>query len=138
MAARPKTICRKVACGALVDEPGYCAKHAQQAVGWNRSHGDKSSTERGYGADWRKRRARVLSRDCGLCKIKGPGCTIVAREVDHKVNKERARAMGWTDDQIEDDANLQSACPTCHAAKTQKERGGRVESLGRTSPGPTG
>lgn len=123
MAVRPKAICRKVACGALLDKPGYCAKHAPLTVGWNRSHGDKSSTERGYGADWRKRRARVLTRDCGLCQIKGKGCTIVAREVDHVVGKEQARAQGWTEDQIEDDANLQSACVTCHAAKTHMERG---------------
>lgn len=123
MAARPKSICRKVSCGVLLDAPGYCAKHAPLAVGWNRSHGDKSSTERGYGGDWRKRRARVLTRDCGLCQIKGNGCTIVAREVDHVVGKEQARAQGWTEEQIEDEANLQAACVTCHAAKTHMERG---------------
>ncbi len=123
MAARPKSICRKVACGALIDAPGYCEKHAQQAVGWNRSHGDKSSTERGYGWAWQQLRARILSRDGGLCKIKRPGCTFVAHEVDHKIGKEAARAQGWTEDQIDDESNLQSTCVTCHKAKTQEERG---------------
>lgn len=123
MAARPKAICRKVACGALIDAPGYCARHAQQAVGWTRTHGDKSSTERGYGATWQKLRKAVLSRDCGLCQIKGPTCTHVAREVDHKVSKARAQQLGWTEAQTDDESNLQSACTACHARKTQEERG---------------
>lgn len=122
MASRPKCICRKVACGALIDAPGYCERHAKLSVGWAKSHGDKSSHERGYGWDWRQRRARILSRDGGICQIKGPECRFAAREVDHKVSKERARAMGWTDEQIEDDLNLQSACIPCHKAKTQAER----------------
>lgn len=123
MAARPKTICRKVACGALVDAPGYCAKHAKLVTGWTASHGEKSSSERGYGHDWRKLRARVLRRDGGLCQIKGPQCTYVAREVDHRLSKAAARAKGWTDAQIDDESNLQSACITCHKAKTLSERG---------------
>ncbi len=123
MAARPKTICRKVACGALIDAPGYCAKHAKQAVGWNRSHGDKSAHERGYTWRWTSViRPAILSRDGGLCQIKGPSCTYVAREVDHKVSKGKARAQGWTDEQIDDESNLQSACVTCHKAKTQAEK----------------
>ena len=121
MAARPKTICRKVACGALLDTPGYCARHAKLQVGWNRSHGDKSSAERGYGWEWQQLRSRILSRDMGLCKIKRPGCTFVAREVDHIIGKEQARSRGWTDEQIDAESNLQSACTRCHTAKTQEE-----------------
>lgn len=122
MPSRPKSVCRKVACGALVDEPGYCAKHAKQATGWNRSHGDKTAAQRGYGYEWQQRRKRILARDGGLCQIKGPGCSFVASEVDHKVNKERAREMGWTEAQIEDDSQLQSTCATCHKRKTEAER----------------
>lgn len=121
MAARPKTICRKVACGTLIDAPGYCARHARQATGWNRSNEGKTSSERGYDYAWQQRRKRILSRDGGLCQIKGPGCTYVAREVDHIVNKAAARARGWADERIEADANLQSACSCCHAAKTKAE-----------------
>ena len=124
MAARPKTICRKVACGALVDAPGYCARHTKQATGWNRSHGDKTSAQRGYGYEWQQRRQRVLRRDCGICQIKGDSCTVVAGEVDHIVNKATARAQGWTDEQIEAETNLQAACSTCHREKTRTERGG--------------
>jgi len=123
MAARPKTLCRKVACGALIDAPGYCARHATQATGWNRSNDGKTSTERGYDYAWQQRRKRILSRDGGLCQIKGPGCTYVAREVDHVINKAAARTRGWTDEQIEAETNLQSVCPGCHKTKTKAERG---------------
>lgn len=124
MAARPKSICRKVACGALIDAPGYCAKHAKQSTGWNRSHGDKTSAERGYGYEWQQRRLRVLKRDCGLCQIKGQRCTVIATEVDHIVSKATARAQRWTDERIEAEANLQATCSTCHREKTRTERGG--------------
>lgn len=125
MPARPKTICRKVGCGKLIDAPGYCEKHAKQSSGWVRSNGDQTSAQRGYGYDWQKRRERILLRDCGLCQIKGPACTFIANEVDHKVNKATARAQGWTSAQIDDDSNLQAACATCHKAKTGAERVGR-------------
>jgi 5-methylcytosine-specific restriction protein A len=123
MPPRPKTICRKVGCGALIDAPGYCARHAKQATGWSRSNQGKTSAERGYDYAWQQRRKRILSRDAGLCQIKGPKCTFVAREVDHIVNKAAARARGWSDEQIEADENLQAVCPCCHAAKTRAEGG---------------
>jgi 5-methylcytosine-specific restriction protein A len=121
MAARPKTICRKGGCGALIDAPGYCTRHAQLKTGWNRTHGDKTSAQRGYGYAWQQLRARVLRRDKGLCQIKGPACRYVAREVDHKVNKAAARERGWTDAEIDDESNLQAACTPCHSAKTKTE-----------------
>jgi 5-methylcytosine-specific restriction protein A len=111
-----------VACGALIDTPGYCRKHTKQETGWNRTNEGKTSTERGYDYAWQQRRKRILSRDCGLCRIKGPGCGFIASEVDHKMSKASARAKGWTDEQIEDDSNLQSTCQTCHKAKTASER----------------
>jgi 5-methylcytosine-specific restriction endonuclease McrA len=67
-----------------------------------------------------------MSRDCGICQIKGPSCRFIASEVDHKVNKAKARQLGWTEAQIEDDSNLQASCPTCHKEKTAAERAGRV------------
>lgn len=123
MAARPKSICRKVACGKLIDAPGYCERHAKLKVGWVKSHGDQSSAARGYGWHWQQLRSRILSRDGGLCQIKGPACTYVAREVDHIISKDKARSQGWTDGQMDDESNLQSACVACHKAKTQAEKG---------------
>lgn len=124
MPARPKSICRKVACGTLIDAPGYCEKHTKQTSGWERSNAGKTSGERGYDYAWQQRRKRVLSRDCGLCQIKGPGCRFIASEVDHKMSKAAARAVGWTEERIEDDSNLQAACGPCHKAKTATERAG--------------
>jgi 5-methylcytosine-specific restriction protein A len=126
MPPRPKAICRKVACGALIDTPGYCEKHATLATGWVRSYGDKTSAQRGYGYEWQKTRERVLSRDCGLCQIKGPACRFIATEVDHKVSKANARALGWSRDRTEGDGNLQAACGPCHKDKTVSEKAGRV------------
>jgi 5-methylcytosine-specific restriction protein A len=132
MPARPKTICRKVACGRLIDVPGYCDKHAQLATGWNRSHSERSSTERGYGYAWQQLRKRILGRAGGLCQIKGSGCRFVAREVDHKVNKAKARELGWTDAEIDDESNLQACCEPCHRAKTHTEA---AEGAGRGGGG---
>jgi len=124
MPPRPKVICRKVACGALIDTPGYCEKHAKLQTGWVRSNGDKTSAQRGYDYEWQKARERILSRDCGLCQIKGSACRFIAGEVDHKVSKANARALGWSRDQIEGDSNLQAACSSCHKEKTRAERVG--------------
>lgn len=124
MAARPKSICRKVGCGKLVDAPGYCEKHAKQSSGWVRSNGDKTSAQRGYGYEWQQRRERILQRDCGLCQIKGRTCRVIATEVDHKISKAAAREARWTSDEIEAESNLQAACSPCHKAKTQAERAG--------------
>jgi 5-methylcytosine-specific restriction endonuclease McrA len=63
-----------------------------------------------------------MARDCGLCQINGTECRFIATEVDHKVSKAKARALGWTDEQIDDDSNLQATCTTCHKAKTAAER----------------
>lgn len=134
MPPRPKTICRKVSCGALIDTPGYCAKHAQQSSGWARSNGGKTSSERGYNYAWQKTRERIMARDSGLCQIKGQTCTFVASEVDHKVNKATARSAGWSDAQIEAETNLQAACATCHRAKTTAERGGAGSIFGAFRP----
>lgn len=134
MPQRPKSICRKVACGALIDVPGYCAKHVQQSSGWARSNDGKTSSERGYDYAWQKRRERIMARDGGICQIKGPTCTLVASDVDHKVSKAAARETGWSEGQIEDDSNLQAACRTCHKAKTTAERGGAGRIFGAFRP----
>ena len=47
-----------------------------------------------------------------------------ASEVDHKVNKARAKKLGWTDAQIEADDNLAAINKDCHRLKTQLEAGG--------------
>lgn len=85
-----------------------------KASGWQDDRLRGTSTERGYGAEWRKLRARVLGRDAGLCQpcLKAGRLTL-AREVDHIISK----AAGGTDE-VE---NLQSICLACHRTKTARE-----------------
>jgi 5-methylcytosine-specific restriction protein A len=86
----------------------------------------QSRHERGYGAAWDKIRKRILARDAGLCQCdecKKLPVPLPANEVDHIVNKAKARRMGWTDEQIDDDSNLQSLHPDCHKRKTAAEQG---------------
>lgn len=73
-----------------------------------------TTTERGYGAAWRKIAARIMRRDNGLCQpCLKQGRTTAAHAVDHIVNK----GSGGSDD----DDNLQAICRRCHKAKTARE-----------------
>jgi len=38
--------------------------------------------------------------------------------VDHMVSRSEAKALGWTDKEINDPSNLQTLCTVCHAIKT--------------------
>jgi 5-methylcytosine-specific restriction enzyme A len=60
-------------------------------------------------AGWDKTRARILRRD-PLCRIHGPGCSLVSTEVDHVVP-----------DGGEHDGNLAGVCHHCHGVKTRVE-----------------
>ena len=81
--------------------------------------------QRGYGHDWRVRRARILKRDGGLCvPCRKEGRLTPAVMVDHI----KPKYLGGTDD----DANLRAICRRCHDRKTGQEgqqaqvRGGRA------------
>ena len=65
-----------------------------------------NSAKRGYGAAWRRIRARVLALNsiCTVCHL-APSNT-----VDHRISKKR----GGTDDE----SNLQALCRECHSRKT--------------------
>jgi 5-methylcytosine-specific restriction protein A len=98
-------------CPQLTDSR-YCLDHQQQygkAEAWK--HTVQSSAARGYGAPWRKKRARILQREGYLCQV----CRLRdATDVDHIVPKFK----GGTDE----DRNLQAICDGCHKVKTLKER----------------
>lgn len=73
-----------------------------------------SSTERGYGHEWRKVRDQVMRRDNGLCQPhRKQGDTVAGTQVDHITPK----AEGGTDHPT----NLQVICDQCHEAKTAHE-----------------
>lgn len=112
----PKVACKHPGCPNTVRPPErFCELHKNSPFApkpWKGNQG-KSSTERGYGARWRKLRARIL-RDEPLCRICARNKrTVAAVTVDHILNK----AQGGTDAR----SNLQPLCDACHTAKTQRE-----------------
>lgn len=115
MPQRPKRPCRAPLCGKTTREPhGYCEQHAHLQTGWQRHQQGKSSSQRGYGARWRKLRAAVMERDKWLCQAcQRQGRATPAYAVDHIVNK----AEGGDDSP----GNLEALCRPCHQQKTQQE-----------------
>ena len=80
--------------------------------GWKGERGSRQ--ERGYGADWDKRRLHVLRRDGYLCQqCYRQGRPTPATQVDHIVPKSQ--------DGTDDYDNLEAICTPCHAAKTAEE-----------------
>ncbi len=75
-----------------------------------------TTTERGYGWRWQKRRESILNREplCRPCKQAGRIAS--ATEIDHII----PLAQGGTDQAD----NLQPICHACHEAKTRTERRG--------------
>jgi 5-methylcytosine-specific restriction protein A len=71
-------------------------------------------------------RESVLRRDAYVCRCehcKQSGRVRSATEVDHVVAKERAKALGWTNEQIDSEANLQAINRECHIRKTLEDEG---------------
>ncbi len=64
-------------------------------------------------AEWKRIRAKVLTRDVHICQIRGSRCTFDATDVDHVVPV----SQGGTDDP----SNCVAACRNCHKEKTARE-----------------
>jgi 5-methylcytosine-specific restriction protein A len=83
-----------------------------------------SRQERGYGPEWDRLRERILERDCSVCQpCLKKGIAHTATEVDHIISKAKAKRMGWTNEQIDAESNLQAINSECHKRKTQEEQG---------------
>jgi 5-methylcytosine-specific restriction enzyme A len=81
-----------------------------------------SSSSRGYGAAWRRKRKQILLRDGGLCQVcRRAGFITQATEVDHIMSRAECKRLGVNS---EIDENLQSICHPCHEKKTTEENGG--------------
>lgn len=92
------------------------APRVQKPVGGRLRPLTASGMVRPRGRRWMTLRAFVMTRDeyrCCACGVPGVG-----HEVDHVVPLEQGGAA-W------DAANLQTLCPTCHAAKTAAQAAGR-------------
>lgn len=90
--------------------------------GWKPDEIRGNRHERGYGSAWDKQRLRIRDRDAGLCQPHlRQGRICLGTECDHIVPKAAARALGWTDAQIDADENLQWICVEAHREKTSRE-----------------
>jgi 5-methylcytosine-specific restriction protein A len=120
--------CRTPACPGLLPRPGYCdscrthyrlSRPAATAAGskWS-DWAQGTSTQRGYGAPWRRLRDAVLRREplCRRCLATADRPRI-ATEVHHILPK----ARGGTDD-LE---NLEPTCAECHRAVTASMQSSR-------------
>lgn len=88
--------------------------------GWS----DVSRHLRGYGSAWAKARERILKRDHGICQpCFKQGHIHTGNEVDHIVSKAEGQRLGWAQERIECDDNLQTICTTAHKEKTASEQG---------------
>ncbi|MCX5592036.1 HNH endonuclease [Alcaligenes endophyticus] len=114
MTKRIQTPCRVKTCRRPHrNQGGYCDDHIGLASGW-RAPERGSSSERGYGAAWRRKRKIILGRDYHQCRpCAAQGLVTYGNEVDHIIPK----AEGGTDS-LE---NLQTICNECHKKKTRKE-----------------
>ncbi len=87
----------------------------------------ESRQSRGYGPKWDKLRVVILTRDGGICQqcYRATGRCHFGNEVDHIVSKAKAKRMGWTDEQVDAESNLQCINKECHRIKTEAEQGKR-------------
>ena len=124
--------CSVSGCPELVRNGRYCKQHKKvYQRKYDKQRG--TSTQRGYGANWRKLRKMVLARD-PLCKdpigVHMKHDEVVAsNEVDHIIPLSQGG--------INEMDNLRGLCRSCHSRKTAVEDGrwgGRSQSLEPSEP----
>jgi 5-methylcytosine-specific restriction protein A len=114
--------------------PSRLASTATSGTGFVR-HDGRSSTQRGYGADWRRVRAQVLAAEplCRFCAASGrvePAVEVDHVEPFHGLDDPRRLAV----------TNLRPLCTPCHRARTARQaaqgpdaRAGGTQRNGATS-----
>jgi 5-methylcytosine-specific restriction protein A len=115
MPYKPRKPCFFPGCSELVPaDERFCALHKKQdQKQYDKQRG--SSSQRGYGARWRRYRIRYLMEH-PLC-INFEECHNVTTVVDHIVPVNKGGTF-WNP------ANHQPMCKNCHDRKTAKEDGG--------------
>ena len=126
MISRP---CKRAGCqGYAVPGTGYCAAHAVHAAAAaaaTRAHVDRlrgSAAQRGYDAEWRRRRKAFLVQHGYRCAetvgAEARRCLTPASVVDHIVPHRGDPGLFW------DEANWQCLCKRHHDRKTATLDGG--------------
>lgn len=114
MPKKAKRPCRRCKV-ATSNSNGYCDDHQDSAVGWYQSNEGKTTSQRGYGYQWEKKKQRVIKRDRGLCMPHlRRGFPVPFAEVDHIRSKKNGGGNELS--------NLQCICTECHKEKTALER----------------
>jgi len=119
MATRPPHECRKPGCHVLTNTP-YCEEHTRPRESTQKPR--ESTTDRGYGHSWQKRREaylaraeNVLCRRCTAAGIRG----IRAELIHHKDGNPHNN----------DESNLEPLCNDCHERHHGRKRATWDENL---------
>lgn len=120
MPSRAKQICKAPGCGRLIDDIGYCLRHAHIQAQYEKAKekARQSASARGYDSKWRKARIGYLAKHplCVACaKL---GIVQAANVVDHVIPHKGNLNLFWNSD------NWQALCKSCHDTKTALENGG--------------
>ena len=108
----PRSACSTPGCPGRAVLRGRCVTHAEQ-VSRLIEQERGTSTERGYGAAWRKKRNEYLLENPFCVQCWALGREQYAEEVDHIIPKR----LGGADDE----SNEQALCKQHHSMKTMKE-----------------
>ncbi|MBO0744738.1 MAG: HNH endonuclease [Candidatus Dormibacteraeota bacterium] len=106
MPARPPRRCRRPLCPYPATVGGVCEQHRPKF------DGAFAAGRRELPADWPERRQAVLARDGHACRLRLPGCTVLANDVHH---------VGARDDHSVQ--NLQAVCSHCHRRVSGRQGG---------------
>lgn len=109
-------------CGVLVrDGSSRCEQHkVREGTFADRQRGSRQ--DRGYGAEWDRKRKEILQRDAGICQVgMEEGHVHEGTEVDHKINKAEWKRRFGTLAGVDHPSNLRCICTVHHRAKTQAE-----------------
>src|SRR5271167_2112833 len=119
MPARASKCCSEPGCTRLTGRNARCPEHTRPAWSGPRT----ASADRTGNRKWRVKRAKVMTRDLGLCQVGLDGCTTTATEVHH------IRECADVDD--DSMANLVAICHECHQQITAESAS--AKSHGRSS-----
>ncbi|WP_374255070.1 HNH endonuclease [Acinetobacter brisouii] len=109
--------CLVGSCKEYATNAGYCDKHQNKIRKKDRERG--TAHQRGYGAEWNKKREAFLNQNPLCCDCKKRGYIVPATVVDHIIPHKGDKVLFW------DETNWQPLCEACHNRKTATEdRGG--------------